>query len=123
MGEGCDVGLFVCFRFGIEMKCGVCIGNFVEIKNIIMEEGVKVSYLIYLGDSEIGCDVNIGVGIIICNYDGVNKYKMIIGEGVFIGLNLVLVVLVDIGVGVIIGVGLMIIKSVKENVLIFIWVK
>ena len=117
VGEGCDVGPFARLRPGTEMKRGARIGNFVETKNTIMEEGAKASHLTYLGDSEIGRDVNIGAGTITCNYDGVNKHKTIIGEGAFIGSNSALVAPVDIGAGATIGAGSTITKSAKENAL------
>ncbi|MGB3623453.1 MAG: bifunctional UDP-N-acetylglucosamine diphosphorylase/glucosamine-1-phosphate N-acetyltransferase GlmU [Ketobacter sp.] len=117
VGEGCDVGPFARLRPGTEMKRGARIGNFVETKNTIMEEGAKASHLTYLGDSELGRDVNIGAGTITCNYDGVNKHKTIIGEGAFIGSNSALVAPVDIGAGATIGAGSTITKSAKENAL------
>lgn len=88
------------------------------MKKVILGEGVKVNYLIYLGDVEVGVKVNIGVGIIICNYDGVNKFKIVIGDNVFIGLNLLFVVFVNIGKGVIVGVGFVIMLIVDEDVLV-----
>lgn len=79
VGEYCIVGLYVCLCFGVVMYVKVKVGNFVEMKKVVFGEGVKVNYLIYLGDVIVGVNVNIGVGMIICNYDGVNKFKMIIG--------------------------------------------
>lgn len=97
------------------MKENVYIGNFVEIKKFIFEKGVKVGYLIYLGDVYIGEKINIGVGIIICNYDGKNKFKIEIGKDVFIGSDIMFVVFVNIGDNFFIGVGLVIIKDVFSD--------
>ena len=91
--------------------------NFVEVKNTIMDDGAKANHLTYLGDSEIGSNVNIGAGTITCNYDGFNKAKTIIGVGAFIGSNTALVAPVTIGAGAIIGAGSTITQSVAENAL------
>lgn len=114
----CIIGLFVCLCFGVELLEGVYVGNFVEMKKVCLGKGFKVGYLIYLGDVEIGDNVNIGVGIIICNYDGVNKFKIIIGDDVFVGFDIQLVVLVIVGKGVIIVVGIIVMCNVGENVLV-----
>lgn len=118
VGEDVQIGFFVCLCLGVKLVVEVYIGNFVEVKNISVGFGLKVNYFIYLGDVEIGVGLNIGVGIIICNYDGVNKFKIIIGDVVFIGFNSLLVVFVMIGNGVIVGVGLIIICDVVENSLV-----
>lgn len=81
------IGLFLCLCLGVELVEEVYVGNFVEIKKVIVGKGLKVNYLIYIGDVEIGSNVNVGVGVIICNYDGVNKFKIIIGDDVFVGLD------------------------------------
>jgi bifunctional UDP-N-acetylglucosamine pyrophosphorylase/glucosamine-1-phosphate N-acetyltransferase len=70
---------------------GARIGNFVETKNTSIGAGSKVSHLSYIGDCEMGTDVNIGAGTITCNYDGVHKHKTEIGSGVFVGSNSTLV--------------------------------
>lgn len=88
------------------------------MKKVCFGKGFKVGYLIYLGDVEIGDNVNIGVGIIICNYDGVNKYKMIIGDDVFVGLDIQLVVLVMVGNGVMIVVGIIVMCNIVDNELV-----
>lgn len=91
------VGPMAHLRPGSVLHNGVKIGNFVETKKIIMAEGSKASHLTYLGDAEIGRDVNIGCGTITCNYDGVNKHKTVIGDDVFIGSDVQLVAPVTIG--------------------------
>ena len=63
------------------------VGNFVEIKNVDLGAGAKVSHLTYLGDASVGAEVNIGAGTVTCNYDGYRKYRTVIGQGAFIGSN------------------------------------
>ena len=82
-----------------------------------MGEGAKAGHLSYLGDTEIGVKVNIGAGTITCNYDGVNKFKTIIGEGAFIGSNSSLVAPVTIGSNATIGAGSIIVKDVEADAL------
>ena len=72
-------------------------GNFVEIKNAILDEGVKVGHLTYLGDAHVGEHANIGAGTITCNYDGVSKHHTEIGKNAFIGSDTMLVAPVSIG--------------------------
>lgn len=117
LGEHCDVGPFARLRPGTELANGAKIGNFVETKNIKMGAGSKANHLTYLGDSEIGTDVNIGAGTITCNYDGANKHKTKIGDGAFIGSNSSLVAPVEIGKGATIGAGSTISKDAKEQTL------
>ena len=73
------------------------IGNFVEVKNSNIGQGSKANHLTYLGDTDIGSKTNIGAGTITANYDGVNKYRTVIGNEVRIGSNNVLVAPVSIG--------------------------
>jgi len=87
------------------------IGNFVEIKKSQVGSGSKVNHLSYIGDTEIGADVNIGAGVITCNYDGANKYKTVIGNKAFIGSDSQLVAPVEIGEGATIGAGSTITKD------------
>ena len=81
------------------------LGNFVEIKNSAIGAGSKVNHLSYVGDTEVGSDVNIGAGTITCNYDGANKWRTRIGDGAFIGSGSMLVAPVTIGDGATIGAG------------------
>ena len=81
------------------------IGNFVEVKKSVIGHGSKASHLSYLGDAEIGDDVNIGAGTITCNYDGYRKYITVIEDGVFIGSDSQLVAPVRIGRGAYVGAG------------------
>jgi bifunctional UDP-N-acetylglucosamine pyrophosphorylase/glucosamine-1-phosphate N-acetyltransferase len=93
------------------------IGNFVEIKNSHIGEHSRANHLAYIGDSEIGKEVNIGAGTITCNYDGVKKQKTIIEDNVFVGSNTELVAPVTVGKNAVIGVGSTITKNVPEGAL------
>ncbi len=95
--EDVAVGPMAHLRPGTVLHSHVKIGNFVETKKAVMGEGSKASHLTYLGDAEIGRDVNIGCGTITCNYDGVNKHRTVIGDGVFIGSDVQLVAPVTVG--------------------------
>ena len=92
-----SVGPMAHLRAGTVLQDHVKIGNFVETKKAVMGKGSKASHLTYLGDAEIGSDVNIGCGTITCNYDGVRKHRTIIGDGVFIGSDVQLVAPVTVG--------------------------
>jgi bifunctional UDP-N-acetylglucosamine pyrophosphorylase/glucosamine-1-phosphate N-acetyltransferase len=92
-----SVGPMAHLRPGTILNDHVKIGNFVETKKIVMGEGSKASHLTYLGDAEIGSNVNIGCGTITCNYDGINKHRTVIGDDVFIGSDVQLVAPVSVG--------------------------
>ncbi len=113
-----EVGPFARIRPGTHLKQNSRVGNFVEIKNTQLGENSKASHLSYLGDSEIGKNVNIGAGTITCNYDGVNKYKTIIRDGAFIGSDTQLVAPVTIGENATIGAGSTITKNTDDNTLV-----
>ncbi|MHB8057352.1 MAG: bifunctional UDP-N-acetylglucosamine diphosphorylase/glucosamine-1-phosphate N-acetyltransferase GlmU [Desulfuromonadaceae bacterium] len=97
LGEDVTIGPMAHLRPGTVLGDKVKIGNFVETKKIVMGEGSKASHLTYLGDAEIGRNVNIGCGTITCNYDGVNKHRTVIGDDVFIGSDVQLVAPVSVG--------------------------
>ena len=80
-------------------------GNFVELKKSRLGKGAKANHLTYLGDSEIGAGTNIGAGTITCNYDGVNKFRTVIGDDAFIGSDTQLIAPVEVGAGATIGAG------------------
>ena len=115
VGECCEVGPFARLRPGTQLAAKAKIGNFVETKKTSIGEGSKVSHLTYLGDAQIGAEVNIGAGTITCNYDGVNKFTTEIGDGAFIGSNSSLVAPVSIGAGATIGAGSTITKKVAAG--------
>jgi len=99
------IGPYTHLRPGSEIGEGAHVGNFVETKNIRLGKGSKANHLTYLGDAEIGEGVNVGAGTITCNYDGVNKHKTVIEDGVFIGSDATLVAPVRIGKGAYVGAG------------------
>ena len=87
-------------------------GNFVETKKANIGRGSKVNHLTYIGDCDMGADVNIGAGTITCNYDGVNKHKTDIGDGVFVGSNSTLVAPLNIKQGGFVAAGSTVTKEV-----------
>jgi bifunctional UDP-N-acetylglucosamine pyrophosphorylase/glucosamine-1-phosphate N-acetyltransferase len=99
IGAGAVIGPYSHLRPGSDVGQGAHVGNFVETKKIKLGKGSKAGHLSYLGDAEIGEGVNIGAGTITCNYDGVNKHKTVIEDGVFIGSDSTLVAPVKIGRG------------------------
>lgn len=101
----CRIGPFARLRRGTELAAGAQIGNFVETKKVHLGENSKANHLSYLGDAEIGARVNIGAGVITCNYDGAAKHLTVIGDGAFIGSNTALVAPVTIGAEATIGAG------------------
>jgi bifunctional UDP-N-acetylglucosamine pyrophosphorylase/glucosamine-1-phosphate N-acetyltransferase len=105
IGRQVSVGPFARIRPGTECDDGVKIGNFVETKKAKIGSGSKVNHLSYIGDTSMGSDVNIGAGTITCNYDGVNKFKTVIEDDVFVGSDTQLVAPVIIGRGSTIGAG------------------
>lgn len=117
IASDCSVGPFSQLRSGSELKAGVKVGNFVEIKNSLLHEGAKAGHLSYLGDAELGKDSNVGAGTITCNYDGITKHKTKVAEDVFIGSNTALVAPVSIGKGATIGAGSVITKDVPPGAL------
>ncbi|MEF3306544.1 bifunctional UDP-N-acetylglucosamine diphosphorylase/glucosamine-1-phosphate N-acetyltransferase GlmU [Paenibacillus sp. GYB003] len=115
VGDGSSVGPFAYLRPGAKLAGRVKIGDFVEIKNAFLDEGVKVSHLSYVGDAEIGKNVNVGCGAITVNFDGFNKHKTIIGDDAFIGSNVNLVAPVTVGKGAFVVAGSTITKDVADN--------
>ncbi len=97
--SGATLGPYTHMRPGTEVGEGAHLGNFVETKKIKIGKGSKAGHLTYLGDAEIGAGVNIGAGTITCNYDGVNKHKTVIEDGVFVGSDSTLVAPVRLGRG------------------------
>jgi bifunctional UDP-N-acetylglucosamine pyrophosphorylase/glucosamine-1-phosphate N-acetyltransferase len=105
LASGVKVGPFARLRPGTVLEEGSFIGNFVEVKNTVMEPGAKASHLTYLGDATVGAKANIGAGTITCNYDGYFKHKTVIGPRAFIGSNSALVAPVTIGADAIVAAG------------------
>ncbi|OYX41460.1 MAG: UDP-N-acetylglucosamine diphosphorylase/glucosamine-1-phosphate N-acetyltransferase [Rhodobacterales bacterium 32-67-9] len=115
ISRGARVGPFARLRPGAELAEDVHVGNFVEIKNAILDEGVKVGHLTYLGDAHVGEHTNIGAGTVTCNYDGVMKHRTEIGARAFIGSDTMLVAPVRVGAGALTGSGSVITEDVPDN--------
>jgi len=97
--SGAEIGPYARLRPGTEIGEQAKVGNFVEIKNVSLGTGAKANHLTYLGDATVGAWSNVGAGTITCNYDGANKYRTELGEGVFIGSNSTLVVPLSVASG------------------------
>ena len=110
-----NVGPYARIRPGTVLKEGSRVGNFVEVKKSTIGKKSKINHLSYIGDSEVGEDVNIGAGTITCNYDGIKKYKTKIKNNVFIGSNSSLVAPVTINEDSIVGAGSVITKNVRKK--------
>ncbi|WP_304620177.1 bifunctional UDP-N-acetylglucosamine diphosphorylase/glucosamine-1-phosphate N-acetyltransferase GlmU [Paracoccus sediminilitoris] len=117
VSSGATVGPFARLRPGAELGGDVHVGNFVEIKNAVLDEGVKVGHLTYLGDAHIGEATNIGAGTITCNYDGVMKHRTEIGARAFIGSDTMLVAPVRVGDDAMTGSGSVITQDVPDGAL------
>ena len=115
VSRGADVGPFARLRPGAELAEDVHVGNFVEIKNAILDEGVKVGHLTYIGDADVGEFTNIGAGTVTCNYDGVMKHRTRIGKRAFIGSDTMLVAPVTVGDGAMTGSGSVITEDVPAE--------
>jgi bifunctional UDP-N-acetylglucosamine pyrophosphorylase / glucosamine-1-phosphate N-acetyltransferase len=115
IGKQASVGPYARLRPGTSLGDGARIGNFVETKAAILEAGVKINHLSYVGDAHVGAGANIGAGTITCNYDGFSKHQTEIGAGAFIGSNSSLVAPVKIGSGAYIGSGSVIAKDVPDD--------
>ncbi len=114
-GADCELGPFARLRPGAELADKVKIGNFVEVKKSVIADGSKVNHLTYIGDTDIGTGVNVGAGTIVCNYDGVNKHRTVIGDEAFIGSGVNLVAPVEVGRSATIGAGSTITRSAPEG--------
>lgn len=114
----CTVGPFARLRPGAKLAAKAHVGNFVEIKNASLGFGSKAGHLSYLGDAQIGDNVNIGAGTITCNYDGANKHKTIIGDDVFVGSDTQLVAPVSVAKGATIGAGTTVTRDINEDELV-----
>ena len=115
--QGARVGPYARLRFDNHVERGAQIGNFVELKKTRLGANAKAMHLAYLGDSNIGEDVNIGAGTITCNYDGVKKHLTEVGRGSFVGSNSTLVAPLAIGEGAYVGAGSVITSTVPGDAL------
>ena len=112
LGPGVQAGPYSHLRPLSDLRAGVRVGNFVEVKKSVLHEGVKANHLTYLGDAEVGAGTNVGAGTITCNYDGEKKHRTVIEAGAFIGSNTALVAPVTIGAGAYVGAG----SAITEDV-------
>ena len=114
-----DVGPFAHLRKGAYLCRHVHMGNFGEVKNSRLGPGTKMGHFSYLGDTDVGADVNISCGVITCNYDGKNKHKTVIGEGAFIGSDTLLRAPVTIGKDAVTGAGSVVTHDVPDGALAY----
>ena len=117
VGKGALVGPYARLRPGTRLHENVHIGNFVEVKEAVIEAGAKANHLSYIGDATVGAGANVGAGTITCNYDGVRKHRTEIGRNAFIGSNSALVAPVKIGEGAYVGSGSVITDDVPADAL------
>ena len=118
IGKNCNIGPFARIRPNCLLQDKVGIGNFVEVKASLIKENTKANHLTYIGDSEIGNNVNVGAGVITCNYDGKNKHKTIIKDNVFIGSDSQLIAPIIVEEGVTIAAGSTITDSSQKDSLL-----
>ena len=105
VGRDSCIGPYSRLRPGAELTGNNHIGNFVEVKKSVIGQDSKVNHLTYIGDADVGARVNVGAGTITCNYDGVNKFRTVIGDDAFIGSDTQLIAPVEVGAGATIGAG------------------
>lgn len=117
IGSGVTAGPFVHIRPNSRIADRVHIGNFVEVKNSTVDEGSKLPHLLYVGDSDVGKDVNFGCGCVTVNYDGKNKSRTTVKDGAFIGCNTNLIAPVTVGENAFTAAGSTITEDVPDNAL------
>jgi bifunctional UDP-N-acetylglucosamine pyrophosphorylase/glucosamine-1-phosphate N-acetyltransferase len=117
VADGASVGPFAHLRPGTVVGERARIGNFVEVKKSVIGEGSKANHLSYIGDATVGKNVNIGAGVITCNYDGYEKHRTQIEDDVFVGSDAQLIAPVTIGKGALIAAGATITKNVPPDAL------
>ena len=117
IGAKCSIGPYARLREGSVIMDGARIGNFVETKKTRLGKDSKANHFTYLGDAEVGNEVNIGAGTITCNYDGKDKHKTNIGDNSFVGTNSSLVAPVTVGKNAYVGAGSTITKDIPDNAL------
>ena len=116
-GRDCIIGPYARLRPGAQLADGVHIGNFVEIKQSTLGEGAKANHLAYVGDASVGARVNVGAGVITCNYDGQDKHRTTIGDDAFIGSDSQLIAPITIGAGAYVAAGSTIVRDVPDHAL------
>lgn len=116
--ERVDIGPFSHLRPGSYIEADVHLGNYVEVKNSRIGRRTKAGHFSYIGDANLGPDVNIGAGAITCNFDGVAKHRTVIGPGAFIGCDTMLVAPVSVGEGAVTGAGAVVTRDVPPGVVV-----
>jgi bifunctional UDP-N-acetylglucosamine pyrophosphorylase / glucosamine-1-phosphate N-acetyltransferase len=117
-GDECEIGPYAYVRPGTRLGNGVKIGTYVEVKNSEIGEGTKVPHLSYVGDADVGADANLGASTITANYDGENKHRTTIGDGVHTGVHTSLVAPVEVGEGSETGAGSVVTHDVPPGRLV-----
>ena len=117
VGSYTTVGPFAYLRPNSTIGDHCKVGDFVEVKNSSMADGSKASHLSYIGDSDVGKDVNIGCGVVFVNYDGLNKHRSVVGDGAFIGCNSNLISPINIEAGSYVAAGSTITRNVPSGAL------
>lgn len=117
VGSGTKVGPFAYLRPNSNVGENCKIGDFVEVKNSNFGNGSKASHLTYIGDSDVGENVNLGCGVVFVNYDGTNKFRSTVGDGAFIGCNSNLVSPVHVGEGAYVAAGSTVTEEVEADAL------
>ena len=115
VGDRSAIGPYAYLRNGARIGKDCRVGDFVEIKNSTLFDGVKAAHLSYIGDAEIGSGTNVGCGTVFCNYDGKKKHRTVVGQRVFIGANTNLVAPISVGDGAFIAAGSTVTHSVDDN--------
>jgi bifunctional UDP-N-acetylglucosamine pyrophosphorylase/glucosamine-1-phosphate N-acetyltransferase len=115
LDDDVEIGPFAHLRPGAHLMCGVHMGNFGEVKDSTLGPGTKMGHFSYIGNAEIGADVNIGAGTITCNYDGEKKNPTTIEDGAFIGSDTMLVAPLTLGEGARTGAGAVVTKDVPAH--------
>jgi bifunctional UDP-N-acetylglucosamine pyrophosphorylase/glucosamine-1-phosphate N-acetyltransferase len=115
IGKNCTIGPNAYLRPGTVIGNRCRVGDFVEVKNAMVGDGTKVSHLTYIGDADLGKDINVGCGVVFVNYDGKRKYRSKIGDRVFIGCNTNLISPVNVGDGAYIAAGTTVTEDVPDD--------
>lgn len=115
IGARCEIGPFACLRPGSVVGDGCRVGDFVEVKNSSLGDGVKAAHLAYIGDAAVGGGTNVGCGTVFANYDGREKHKTVVGRNCFLGCNVNLVAPLTLGDGVFVAAGTTVTDDAGEN--------
>jgi len=115
IGANAKIGPFAYLRPDSHVGADTKVGDFVEVKNSTIGDGTKISHLTYVGDSDIGKNVNLGCGTVTVNYDGAAKFRTVVGDGAFVGCNANLIAPVHVGAGAYVAAGSTVTDDVPED--------